>query len=113
MYFIFLKFALEIHLLWDNLYLETLKQNYYTQCYQSRDFGARLGYFWLSLRYLKSSTATSLLLGYFVIPDREFPFKSGAFVENSSKKILKCFYSISLALQKETIGNLINEESRN
>ena len=41
------------------------------QCYQTRDLGARLGYFWLSHRSQQSLAATSLHLGYFLLPRRE------------------------------------------
>ena len=87
----------------------------YGQCYQSHDFGTQLGYFGLHRCYKKSSTDTSLLLGYFVISDRKISLKaieSGDFIWNRIKMILKgfcvSFSSISLTFQKETIGNSIN-----
>ena len=44
---------------------------YFFHCYQTRDLGARLGYFWLSHCDQQSLAATSLLLGYFLLPGRE------------------------------------------
>ena len=43
----------------------------HVQCYQTRDLGARLGYFWLSHRDQQSLAATSLLLGYFLLRGRK------------------------------------------
>ena len=43
----------------------------HTQCYQTRDLGARLGCFWLSHRDQQSLATTSLLLGYFLLPRRK------------------------------------------
>ena len=42
-----------------------------SQCYQTRGLGTRLGYFWLSHHGQQSLAATSLLLGYFLLPGRE------------------------------------------